>query len=153
MNYDFVSIGDITTDVFIRLADAEEHNDHGVRELCMRFGEKVPYEDVSEVHAVGNAANAAVSVHRLGLSSALISWIGDDESGTRNLEALRKQGVSDEFMTREPGKRTNCHYVLTFGSERTILIKHEEFSYHLPAGKHGYAVLPLAAAAEDASFS
>jgi sugar/nucleoside kinase (ribokinase family) len=133
MQYDFVAIGDITTDAFIKLKDAEEMMDHGVRELCVRFGDKVPYEDVTEIRAVGNAANAAVAAHRIGLSSALVSWVGDDENGAHSLETLRSRGVSDEFMTTEAGKRTNYHYVLMYGPERTILIKHEHFTYRLPA--------------------
>lgn len=132
MKYDFVAVGDITIDAFIRLKDAEEHIEHGTRELCVRFGDKVPYEDVQEVLAVGNAANAAVSAHRIGLSSAFATWLGDDDNGKRCLDALRRQGVADEFVTLEQGKKTNYHYVLMFGSERTILIKHENYSYQLP---------------------
>ena len=132
MAYDFVAIGDMTTDAFIRLKDAEEHVIHNTRELCLRFGEKVPYESVQEVRATGNAANAAVAASRLGLRSALISWVGDDENGRECRETLRGKGVGDEFVTVENGKKTNYHYVLMFGEERTILIKHEDFSYHLP---------------------
>lgn len=133
MKYDFVALGDITSDAFIKLKDAEEIVNHGTRELCVRFGEKVPFEEVTEVIAVGNAANAAVSAARIGLSSALIGWVGNDDNGKKTLAQLKKQGVSDEFMTTEDGKHTNYHYVLMFGPERTILIKHESFSYKLPA--------------------
>jgi ribokinase len=132
MQYDFVAIGDITTDAFIKLKDAEEMMNHGVRELCVRFGDKVPYDEVTEIRAVGNAANAAVAAHRVGLSSALIAWVGNDENGAHTLDTLRSQGVADEFMTTEAGKKTNYHYVLMYGPERTILIKHESFTYHLP---------------------
>ncbi len=132
MQYDFVAIGDITTDAFIRLKDAEELVDHGVRELCVRFGDKVPYEEMTEVRAVGNAANAAVSARRIGLSSAFVTWIGDDENGAHCLDTLRAQGVADEFVTTEKGKKTNYHYVLMYGPERTILIKHESYDYRLP---------------------
>jgi sugar/nucleoside kinase (ribokinase family) len=120
MQYDFVAIGDITTDAFIKLKDAEELMDHGVRELCVRFGDKVPYESVTEIRAVGNAANAAVSAHRIGLTSALVAWVGDDEHGKETIETLRAQGVSDEFMTTEAGKQTNYHYVLMYGPERVL---------------------------------
>lgn len=133
MKYDFVALGDITSDAFIKLSDAEEIVNHGTRELCVRFGDKVPFDDVTEVLAVGNAANAAVSAARIGLSSALIAWVGKDDNGVKTLAQLKKQGVSDEFMTTEDGKKTNYHYVLMFGPERTILIKHEAFSYKLPA--------------------
>src|SRR3990167_4335569 len=133
MQYDFVAIGDITTDAFIKLKDADELMNHGTRELCVRFGDKVPYEDVTEIRAVGNAANAAVSAHRVGLSSAFITWMGDDENGGHCLEQLKKQGVADEYVTVEKGTKTNYHYVLMYGPERTILIKHENYTYHLPA--------------------
>lgn len=135
-SFDFVAIGDITTDAFIRLKDAEEHIEHGTRQLCLRFGDKVPYEEVTEVRAVGNAANAAVAARRIGLSSALVTWIGDDENGAHCLKTLRAQGVADSFVTTESGKKTNYHYVLMFGPERTILIKHESFSYGLPQFPH-----------------
>ena len=42
MQYDFVAIGDITTDAFIKLKDADELMNHGTRELCVRFADKVP---------------------------------------------------------------------------------------------------------------
>jgi sugar/nucleoside kinase (ribokinase family) len=73
--YDFVAIGDTVIDAFIKLKDAEVHCNlnHETCELCVRFGDKVPYESVHVVYAVGNSPNAAVSASRLGLSSALIS--------------------------------------------------------------------------------
>lgn len=135
MKYDFIAIGDITTDAFIRLKDAQVHCkiDNTACELCVRFGDKVPYEEVTEILAVGNAANAAVSANKIGLSSAFITWMGDDENGKRCLAQLKKQGVADEYVTIQNGKTTNYHYVLMYGPERTILIKHENYEYHLPA--------------------
>jgi sugar/nucleoside kinase (ribokinase family) len=132
MQYDFVAIGDITTDAFIKLKDAEEQVLHGTRELCLRFGDKVPFEEMIEVRAVGNAANAAVAAHRVGLSSALIARIGDDDNGKHCRETLTKNGVSDEYVETEEGKPTNYHYVLWFGAERTILVKQTPFTYSLP---------------------
>lgn len=136
MTYDFVAIGDITTDAFIRLKDAEVHCNinNSDCELCVKFGQKIPYKDMTEVRAVGNAANAAVAAHRIGLSSALMAWLGNDENGSHCLETLRAQGVSDQFVTTEDGKKTNYHYVLMYGPERTILIKHEHFTYRIPKG-------------------
>ncbi len=64
---DFLALGDITTDAFIRLKEASVHcNIHKEEcELCMRFADKIPYESVTVVRAVGNAPNAAVSAARL----------------------------------------------------------------------------------------
>jgi sugar/nucleoside kinase (ribokinase family) len=134
MKYDFVAIGDITTDAFIKLKDAHLNCriDNTACELCVRFGDKVPYEEVIEVRAVGNAANAAVSAARIGLSSALIARVGDDENGENCRETLKGNGVSDEYLEMQKGLPTNYHYVLWFGAERTILVKQTAFAYSMP---------------------
>ena len=46
-------------------------------------------ESVVVVPAVGNSPNAAVSAHRLGLETALVSDLGHDKFGKECLEALR----------------------------------------------------------------
>lgn len=133
--YDFVGIGDIVTDAFIKLkeAEVEDHRDgEGFKRICMRFGDKIPYEDVVIVPAVGNSSNAAVSAARLGLKSALVTNIGEDYYGQECLGILKTEKVGVDFVKINKGKKTNYHYVLVFGAERTILIKHEEFEYSLP---------------------
>lgn len=132
--YDFIAIGDTVTDAFIRLEEPSAHIDvdHEVREICLHFGDKVPYKEVIVVPAVGNSANAAVSAARLGLKSALVSNIGDDYFGQECLAALEMERVGAEYITTHRGQKTNYHYVLWFGSERTILVKHEEYNYALP---------------------
>jgi sugar/nucleoside kinase (ribokinase family) len=132
--YDFIAIGDMVTDAFIRLETPSAHVDldKNVREICMRFGDKVPYKEVIVIPAVGNSANAAVSASRLGLKSALVSNIGDDYFGKECLAALKKERVGAEYITAHKDKKTNYHYVLWFESERTILVKHEEYNYALP---------------------
>jgi ribokinase len=131
---DFLAVGDITTDAFIRLQDAEVHCgvDKEKCELCVRFGDKIPYEFVEVVRGVGNSPNAAVSASRLGLSSALLTSLGDDQNGKECLEALKKDKVSIGTVKVEKGKPTNYHYVLWYGSDRTILVKHTEYKYEIP---------------------
>lgn len=140
MIHDFVAIGDITTDAFIDLSkdDARVVCDLEGKpcQLMMNFGEKIPYTDVSVIPAVGNSPNAAVSAHRLGLKSALVANIGSDRNGKDCLDALRKEGVATDFVRIHEGRKTNYHYVLRYGAERTILIKHEHYPYALPVFKH-----------------
>lgn len=133
-DFDFVAIGDITTDAFIRLSDAKTNRDPSGRkyELVLRFGDKVPYEFVEEVRAVGNAANAAVSAARLGLSSALVTDVGDDHNGAECIATLCKNKVARDFITVHKDKETNYHYVLWFEEDRTILVKHQQYEYKLP---------------------
>lgn len=134
--YDFVSIGDITVDAFIQLSEKDskvvKDEKTGRKVLQMSFGSKLPYEDVTVVNAVGNSPNAAVSAHRLGLNAALVTNLGHDRSGKDCLDALRREGVHTEFVKVHEKKNTNYHYVLRYGAERTILIKHEEYPYTLP---------------------
>lgn len=132
--YDFIAIGDQTTDAFIKLKDAEvRHINHDEQLICMRFADKIPYEEVNVIPAVGNAANAAVSASRLGLKSAFVSNIGDDRNGEDALAVFKEEGVGTEFVKVHKNKKTNYHYVLSFKGERTILIKHEEYKYALPS--------------------
>ena len=132
--FDFIAIGDMVTDAFIRLKDAQVHCsiDKEKCEICLRFADKVPFEDVYVIPAVGNSANAAVSAARLGLESALVSNIGDDYFGTECLNTLKTEKVATDFVRAHEGRKTNYHYVLWFDSDRTILIKHEEYPYQLP---------------------
>ena len=134
MKYNFVGIGDITTDAFIKLSDAHviEGLNPGAKELCVRFGEKVPFDSVTVVRAVGNAGNAAVSAHRLGVKSALHSYVGDDSNGADCINTLKEEGLSTEYIGIQVGTPTNYHYVLQYGPERTILVKQEKFNYKLP---------------------
>ena len=131
---DFLAVGDIVIDAFIRLHDANVHckiNNEDC-EICMRWGDKIPYEFAEVVPAVGNSANAAVSAARLGLSTALRAYVGDDMYATQCYAALEIQKVSLDYMEKVVGKHTNYHYVLWFESQRTILVKHETFEYTVP---------------------
>jgi sugar/nucleoside kinase (ribokinase family) len=131
---DFLAIGDIVTDAFIKLKQASVHgtpSEDGY-EICVPFADKIPYEDVLITEAVGNASNAAVSASLLGLKSALVSNIGDDKEGKACVEALKKAGVNTDLIKVNTGMKTNYHYVLWYGADRTILIKHEVYPYVLP---------------------
>jgi ribokinase len=134
--YDFVAIGDIVVDAFLELnkdaADVSQDMDTGRFTLHMPFGSKLPYERVDIINAVGNSPNAAVSAKRLGLRTALVANLGHDRDGKDCLEALRHEGIDTEYVKIHEGKHTNYHYVLRYGPERTILIKHEVFPYTLP---------------------
>ncbi len=133
---DFIAIGDTTVDEFIRLEEARINCDIN-NENCtisMKWGDKIPYEFSVLVPGVGNAANAAVAAARLGLSSGFISNVGKDRYGEQVLAAFAQEGVDASYVTVNDGIPTNHHYVLWYGPERTILIRHEAYPYVLPEG-------------------
>lgn len=131
---DFLAIGDITTDAFIRIKEASVHCrvDTEACELCMKFGDKVPFEYVKIIKAVGNSANAAVALSRLGIRSALAAQIGDDQNGKDCLDGLIKEKVDTRYMKSHKGMPTNYHFVLWYEVDRTILINHVEYNYKFP---------------------
>lgn len=131
---DFLAIGDIVTDAFIKINDAgvvcDKKNEHC--NLYLRYSDKVPYESVDIFNAVGNSANAAVCAARLGVNSSLISYIGDDSVGKDNMQSLIKENVKTDHIMIAPGMKSNYHYVLWYKTDRTILVKHTEFPYSFP---------------------
>lgn len=128
---DFLAIGDITTDVFIKLHDARVTCDVSDEhcQICMKFGSKIPYESVTVVHAVGNSANAAVALSRLGLRTALASDIGNDDNGRKCIALLKTEKVGTQYISVHKKMETNYHYVLWYETDHTILVKHQEFPY------------------------
>ena len=132
---DFLAIGDIVVDAFIRIENAkvEKDKEKGIFNLCISFGNKIPYKSVEVVNAVGNSPNAAVSANRLGLNASLVTNMGSDRDGDACMEALQKEGVSTEFVNRHDDFVTNYHYVLWYEDERTILVNHQEYPYSFPS--------------------
>ncbi|MGB4076688.1 MAG: carbohydrate kinase family protein [Minisyncoccia bacterium] len=132
--FDFLAVGDIVTEPFIRLKEARVHcdiNDEACT-ISMRWGDKIPYESAVVCRAVGNAPNAAVSAARLGLTTGLVTDIGNDDIGKGDVETLKKESVSRKHVRTHKGMKSNYHYVLSYESERTILVRHEEYPYRWP---------------------
>lgn len=131
---DFLAIGDIVTEPFITLKDARvtcDVNDENCT-ISMRWGDKIPYESAVVCRAVGNSPNAAVSAARLGLATALVTDIGSDDIGKGDVAQLKKEKITTKYVRTHKHMVSNYHYVLSYESERTILVKHEEYPYHFP---------------------
>jgi sugar/nucleoside kinase (ribokinase family) len=100
--------------------------------LAMEIGTKLPFVGREVVEAAGNASNGAVALTRLGLNTAIVTDVGDDQYGKDIIAALKERGVNTHFVQVNRGKKSNYHFVLRYQSERTILIKHEEYDYVWP---------------------
>lgn len=134
---DFLAIGDTATDAFIRIKEASVHCIVNTErcEICMRFGDKVPFDYVKIIKAVGNSANAAVSAARLGLFSSLVTQLGDDQNGKDSLKNLDHERVHNKYVKIHKGKPTNYHFVLWYEADRTILVNHIDYDYKFPSIK------------------
>lgn len=126
-----LAVGDIITDAFIKIPTDEKEfvYDESTHRLSIPLGAKLPYDAVDIVEAVECSPNAAVSMGRLGLQASLRSWLGDDGPGKDMMKYLTGQGIGTEELVVEPGKKSNYHYVLRYGADRTKFQHFEDYSY------------------------
>jgi len=70
----------------------------------------VPMPEVTSFDAYvgGCPTNIAVGARRLGLRSALLTAVGDDEVGEFVLRFLEREGVETRFIPHKPGHRTSA---------------------------------------------
>lgn len=131
-------IGDIFTDVFIKLLESEARIDtdkDGSKRLSVPFGSKPPYERADIVTSVGPSPNAAVSMARLGARVGLMSWLGDDQTGKDSLKYLAHESIDSTPVVIKKNTPSNTYYVLRYGADRTILVKNEAYEYVWKAPK------------------
>src|SRR5918993_913145 len=70
----------------------------------------VPITEVTSFDAYvgGCPTNISVGTRRLGLRSALLTAVGDDQVADFVLSFLNREGVETRFIPRKPGKRTSA---------------------------------------------
>jgi len=141
--FDVISLGDTTTDVFMEIEDAEVFCENRKKDclICFNYAGKVAASGVTEIDAVGNAANNAVGSARLGLKAGIWTILGDDMNGRQALDVFRAEKVATDFIETDKVKDTNYSVVLNFNAERTILVYHNDRQYvfpELPASKWLY---------------
>lgn len=139
-------IGDIISGAFITLDEDYANvitDDNGYKRLSFEMGAKLPYKKLDEVKAVECSPNAAVSMSRLGLSVSLMAWLGDDKVGQEMIDYLKHEGVDTDDLAVEAGMKSNYHFYLRYGADRTKLQRFEDYSYqwHEPAQKPDWLYL------------
>src|SRR5919198_4068185 len=69
-----------------------------------------PMTDVRSFDAYvgGCPTNVSVGTRRLGLRSALLTAVGDDQVGDFVTAFLNREGVDTRFIPRKPGRRTSA---------------------------------------------
>ncbi|MDP3982035.1 MAG: carbohydrate kinase family protein [bacterium] len=134
-SFDLISIGDTTHDVFLEVEEDIKimKDQKGDEYLGMKFAEKIPVKKLTNVPAVGNAANVAVGASRLGLKTALYTNLGDDQSGREMRDILvNQENIAPNYIIMDRERASNYSTVINYGAERIILVYHEERNYSLP---------------------
>src|SRR5438132_8520613 len=69
-----------------------------------------PFEEITGFAAYvgGCPTNISVGTRRLGMQSALLTAIGDDQVGDFILHFLRREAVETQFIPRKPGRRSSA---------------------------------------------
>ena len=134
MDFDIITIGDTTTDVFLQIDESSKlcSVDKKSLELKFRYAGKIPVKDMHKVIGAGNAANHAVGASRLGLKTAIYSIVGLDHSGSMIKHMLEDEQISTSYLKTDKSKKTNYSTVLDYKGDRTILVYHEDREYSLP---------------------
>ncbi len=131
---DLIAIGDSTLDVFLEIDEATVSCQLNKKQclLCFDYADKIPVKEVIQVPGAGNASNAAVGGRRLGMKTAIVSIVGNDDIGREIVTGWNREGVSTTYVTTDDKHETNYSTVLNFKGERTILVHHEQRVYRLP---------------------
>jgi sugar/nucleoside kinase (ribokinase family) len=103
-----ISLGDTAVDL---IASVPEHP---------RFGGDSEIS-VLERHAGGSAANFAVAMARLGISSGLISKVSSDEAGRFLRGGLKREGVDVTHLKQEDGGTGTIFVIVDRSGQRTML--------------------------------
>jgi sugar/nucleoside kinase (ribokinase family) len=119
-----ISIGGATQDVFVRsdgaqvmrLSDANREKAW----LCFDYGAKVNVEQI-RFNVGGGATNTAVSLARLGVSSACLAKIGRDSAGVQIEAELHSFGVDTQFLCRCDGNTGYSVVLTSYEGERSVL--------------------------------
>lgn len=123
--YDIITIGAATRDIFL-VSDKfftlkTSESETGVAE-CMALGSKI---EIKKFFATtgGGATNAAVTFRSLGYKTAILSRIGDDETGQDVIDELKKTNVETKFLKKISNGQTAYSTLLTMPEgERTALV-------------------------------
>ena len=132
-NLDLLSIGDASLDVFITPSESETFCNINDKDcfICFTYGDKIPVKTL-DFSIGGNAANNAVGTRRLGVRSACVLTIGQDDIGNQIVSKLKAEGVDTTFVIQQPSVGSNYSTVISYSGERTIFTHKVPRSYEFP---------------------
>lgn len=132
-NFNLLSIGDATIDVFMTPLESETLCEMNTKECLIAFsyGEKIPVKNL-EFSIGGNAANNAIGTKRLGVSTGIVLTLGNDNVGDMIVKRLKDELVDVTYIVQQPATSSNYSTIINYSGERTIFVYHAPRSYEFP---------------------
>lgn len=132
-NFDLLSIGDASMDVFMVPVESETVCRLDTKEcaICFDYGDKIPVKNL-EFSIGGNAANNAVGTKRLGVSTGIVLTLGQDGVGNMIVDRLKNEGVDVTYVIEQAATSSNYSTIINYSGERTIFVYHAPRSYEFP---------------------
>jgi ribokinase len=104
-----IALGDVNVDIIAHFGEYPAKGDDALASS-------------TEIHCGGSAANTAISLARMGISTSLIARVGPDSWALKVFGCLDEAGVLPSGLQRDPAVTTGLMYVVvTPDGERTIL--------------------------------
>jgi len=124
--YDCISIGSATQDVFVKSDCAAIHRlqtiDAEQAYIAFEYGAKVLVDQLF-VSPGGGAVNVGIALSRLGLRTAVVTEVGEDDSANMVISTLSECGVDTSMIARNQSIHTGYSVILTgFDGDRTVLV-------------------------------
>ena len=142
--YDVITIGDAMRDIFIfpsleemeKPVEGEEISSRNSfdKYLVFGLGDKISISEV-EFSIGGTAANVAAGLAKIGLRTAIISALGDDNAGQEVQSKLKNQKVDTSYLKVYKSRKTSFSVIVSYKGERTIFVYHaySPVDFPLPA--------------------
>ncbi len=129
-NYDIITIGGAVQDFIFytdegKVLENPDPNPLVKKILGFEAGAKIYVKDVS-FFAGGGALNTGAGFSKLGIKTAAITRIGDDQNGKRLVEKMKQRGISTQLVQKDKEHPTAFSFIPSLKKEKV----HSIFTHH-----------------------
>ncbi len=129
-HFDVIAVGKTTVDLFLTIYDDNKrvNLDEKTKKICFNHGDKIPIDKI-QFSIGGNAANVSIGLKRLGLKTAIVAEIGQDEFSEKITNCLEKEGIDDSLIIKSANEVSPFSVIINYKNERTIFSEHNEMEH------------------------
>jgi len=123
MNFDVVTIGGATRDVFFRTSQGKIISSPQKKFIAFEYGAKIVPEKAHFSYG-GGGANTAIALARLGLKTACFLSLGQEGTGDIVLANLKKAGVETKYIRRDRQLHTALSVILSLPEGERVIFRY-----------------------------